>query len=432
MAELREGLNIEKSSLREFVDALKGRLGLIALSDEELQSYGLSLESVRIPMLVLGTPGVGKTCSVISTVNQVNKELPKEKKFAFKKIQLGKLVVGDLTGIPVVMPDGSVKRVQVPDLPPNDPKDPEFSEYGVLFLDEITTVDEAQMQPALGLADSSRDMGEYKLPEHWLVVAAGNGPDCTNFMRLDDAMLLRFETFDILYNYKTDWRDWAHRNGICEEIIAFLNFDETVCARVESTDMDSVGKGSPNPRTWELLSNNIKIYKATHGGEFYPQDEIAHRASRLIGSKAGREFEAFCAYRQKVDYSPEKILAGTEKDPDPNMEKQVFHIIIQKCITALNKDLAGKAMEVESDFDSVDYPEECKKKVANFVNWALPFEQFNFENCIQTFIEIRNTCDDAANILFRPDFGDYCPKFDDFLARNAAYLISNANDIATL
>ena len=411
MAEVREGLNIEKSSLREFVDALKGRLGLLALSDEELQAYGLDLESVRIPMLVLGTPGVGKTCSVISTVKQVNKELPPDKQFKFKKIQLGKLVVGDLTGIPVVMPDGTVKRVQVPDLPPNDPNDPEFSEYGVLFLDEITTVDEAQMQPALGLADSSRDMGEYKLPEHWLVVAAGNGPDCTNFMRLDDAMLLRFETFDILYNYKTDWRDWAHRNGICEEIIAFLNFDETVCARVESTDMDSVGKGSPNPRTWELLSNNIKIYKATHGGDFYPQDEIAHRASRLIGSKAGREFEAFCAYRQKVDYSPEKI---------------------ENAIMKANEELQGKAIEVENGFEDLDYPEECKKMVANFVNWSLPFEQFNFENCIQTFVEIRNTCDDAANILFRNDFGDYCPKFDEFMARNAAYIMSNAQDIGRL
>ena len=115
--------------------------------------------------------------------NLIDKEMPKDKQFGFKKIQLGKLVVGDLTGIPVVMPDGTVKRVHVPDLPPNDPKDPNFKEYGVLFLDEITTVDEAQMQPALGLADSSRDMGEYKLPEHWLVVAAGNGPDCTNFMR---------------------------------------------------------------------------------------------------------------------------------------------------------------------------------------------------------------------------------------------------------
>ena len=244
MAELREDLNIEKSSLREFVDALKGRLGLLALSDEELQAYGLDLESVRIPMLVLGTPGVGKTCSVISTVKQVNKELPKDKQFAFKKIQLGKLVVGDLTGIPVVMPDGSVKRVQVPDLPPSDPNDPEFSEYGVLFLDEITTVDEAQMQPALGLADSSRDMGEYKLPEHWLVVAAGNGPDCTNFMRLDDAMLLRFETFDISYNYKTDWRDWAHQNGICEEIIAFLNenFAEVVATKNKGMIMKNVMK----------------------------------------------------------------------------------------------------------------------------------------------------------------------------------------------
>ena len=47
MGELREGINIEKSTLREFVDALKGRLALMALSDEELNNFGLDLEKVR-------------------------------------------------------------------------------------------------------------------------------------------------------------------------------------------------------------------------------------------------------------------------------------------------------------------------------------------------------------------------------------------------
>ena len=53
-----------------------------------------------------------------------------------------------MQGIPVALPNGKTVRVQMPDLP-----DPERDgEYGVLFLDEITTADEMQVQPALGLA----------------------------------------------------------------------------------------------------------------------------------------------------------------------------------------------------------------------------------------------------------------------------------------
>ena len=99
-------------------------------------------------MLIVGLPGIGKTCGIISSIKEMNKRLPAEKQLGFKKILLGQTVVGSLSGIPVSRPDGTVVRIQIPDLP-NPERD---GEYGVLFLDEITTADEMQIQPALGLA----------------------------------------------------------------------------------------------------------------------------------------------------------------------------------------------------------------------------------------------------------------------------------------
>ena len=177
----REGLNVPQSTLTEFFDDVEGKLALLT-GLVPYEDFGLTLEEIRRPMLVVGLPGIGKTCGIISSIKELNKKLPKEKKLGFKKILLGQTVVGSLSGIPVAKPDGSVVRVQIPDLP-NPEKD---GEYGVLFLDEITTADEMQIQPALGLADDSRSLGEYTLPEHWVVIGAGNGPDCTNFVRLDD------------------------------------------------------------------------------------------------------------------------------------------------------------------------------------------------------------------------------------------------------
>ena len=155
MADVHETLNSSKCTLSTFFEDLTGQLTLLT----ELVPYadkGLTLEDVRRPMLVIGKPGIGKTCGIISIVKKLNEMLPAEKKLGFKKILLGQTIVGSLTGIPVVMPDGSVKRVQMPDLP--DPK--KDGEYGVLFLDEITTADEMQIQPALGLTDDSRSLGE--------------------------------------------------------------------------------------------------------------------------------------------------------------------------------------------------------------------------------------------------------------------------------
>ena len=163
--EQQEGLNLPHSTLTEFFDDVEGKLamltGLVPYED-----FGLTLEEIRRPLLAIGKPGIGKTCGIISSIKEMNKKLPKEKHLGFKKILLGQTVVGSLSGIPVARPDGTVVRIQLPDLP--DPQ--RDGEYGVLFLDEITTADEMQIQPALGLADDSRSLGEYTLPEHWIGV----------------------------------------------------------------------------------------------------------------------------------------------------------------------------------------------------------------------------------------------------------------------
>ena len=141
--------------------------------------------------MVLGDPGIGKTCGIVSIIDELNAQLPADKKLGFKKILLGQTVVGSLSGIPVINNQTSeVKRVQAPDLPIAE----RDGEYGVLFLDEITTADEAQVQPALGLCDDTRNIGTYQLPEHWVVVAAGNGPSCANFIELHDMTLMSATT----------------------------------------------------------------------------------------------------------------------------------------------------------------------------------------------------------------------------------------------
>lgn len=415
--EQQEGLNLPHSTLTEFFDDVEGKLamltGLVPYED-----FGLTLEEIRRPLLVIGKPGIGKTCGVLSSIREMNKKLPKDRKLGFKKILLGQTVVGSLSGIPVSKPDGTVVRIQLPDLP-NPQRD---GEYGVLFLDEITTADEMQIQPALGLADDSRSLGEYSLPEHWIVIGAGNGPDCTNFVRLDDMTLTRFSAYDINYNYHKDFRPYAHTTGINEDIIAFLNFKPDLCVRPESTDMDSAGKMFPCPRTWERLSIELKMRKVQ--GKPVDPDQIANFAGRIIGIKAGREFGAFMQYRKTLAYDIDKILAGTEKDPEVGMPAETYHIIIQSLIK--------KITDKVKTYDSIDdVPLHVYEMCGHMLHWILKFQEL--ERKVNAIAEIRDDCDLLVDLIFDDDFAEnYCPEIDDFLRENNVLLNSAFNNIAGL
>ena len=401
MSEVQEGIGVPKTNLAEFFQDLRGKLTLITgLVDYE--SLGLTLEEVRKPMLVIGLPGIGKTAGIQNIVKELNTQLPPEKQLGFKKILLGQTVVGSLSGIPVVMPDGSVKRVQMPDLP-DESRD---GKYGVLFLDEITTADEMQIQPALGLADDSRNIGEYTLPEGWIVVGAGNGPDCTNFVRLDDMTISRFVPYDIVYNYALDFRPYAHASGLNPDIIAYLNFEPDACVRVESNEMDRAGKIFPCPRTWERLSVELKMRRAL--GNTVSIDRLANFAGKIVGIKAGRDFASFSKFKTQVGYSADKIFDGTERKPD-DMERQCFHIILQACIKKAQNLLKTTVV------NECDYPLSTYQQIRNMLVWFLSID--DLESQINTITEIRDDLPELAELIMDADFAEICPEFQEFIIK---------------
>jgi len=414
-----EGLNIPKSNLSEFFDDVEGKLALLTGLVDASQ-FGLTLEQIRKPLLVIGPPGIGKTCGIIASIREMNKKLPKERKLGFKKILLGQTVVGSLTGIPVAKPDGSVVRIQIPDLP--DPK--RDGEYGVLFLDEITTADEMQIQPALGLADDSRSLGEYTLPEHWLVIGAGNGPDCTNFVRLDDMTLTRFKAYDVSYSFKTDWRPYAHKTNVSEDILAFLNFNPDIMVRVESTDMDSAGKMFPCPRTWERLSIELKMREAM--GKPVSPDNAGNFAGRIVGTKAGMEFGAFMAFKKTLQYDAKKILKGKEKDPVMDLKSETFHIILQSII----KNLKQLQEETLVPGTSGDYPLDTYEQFANAFKWLLKIHSLDMR--LNAIIEMRNDVECVSQMMGDPDFIDMCPEYEQFLEENAYIICTSFDEIEKL
>lgn len=453
-----------KMNLTDFKEQLFNELFLISHESERNQA-NLSLAEARLPLFAVGTPGLGKTAVVSAAQKQINDLLEKEGsniRFGFKKIQLGQTQVGELQGIPLLdtapvkqageevngyndpdaikgsknkasalyavdsnyKSDGSLKgnlpektdrrrvvRVQMEDLP-----DAAIDgEYGILFLDELTTADEAQMQPALGLCDDSRNIGTYKLPEHWLVVGAGNGIDCTNFIRFDDATISRFMIFDLDLNYEKDWRPWAHTVGIHPDIIAFLNFKPEALNHIESeeSEIPNAGRQFTNPRTWTALNTLLKQRDALN--KPIPQDKMAAYASTIIGLKYAREFESFLHFKVTSEYDTDKIMKGKEKSPkeDFTMKEETAHIIIESLISKIQN-----YMKTHSDGPTLKH--EDFDVIANPIKWLLDLPHADMvvsamQELIHEIPEIKE-----KNVLFDNYFSTKaCPEFNDYLTKHA-------------
>ena len=400
-----EDIGVAKSGISEFYSTVRSKLMLMTELVEipERLRHLNKLEDIRIPVMVIGRPGIGKTAGVLSIIRDLNTQLPEDAQIGMKKIMLGQTLIGSLGGIPVVDPStGIVHKALASELP----REEIDGKYGVLFLDEVTTADEQQVQPALGLADDSRSIGEYTLPENWLVVCAGNGPEDANFIRLDNTLLSRCINFDILYDYREDWRPWAHANGIQQNIIAFLNFKPEAIFTMVSTENDRSGKVFPCPRSWTNLSRELDLQELVGRPV---KGNLYEFASRIIGVDAAREFAAFARYEDQVEYDVQKILAGTERDPQRLASQEVFHILSQAILGELKLLLAKTVDENEN------FPHETYVTIANAVRWIIKLDQFMLEHVVSFLFESRNQVPLLSLALLRPEFTPYCPEFDEFI-----------------
>lgn len=400
-------------SLGSFFEEVRGRLSVLTsgMLDEETAIEAGNV--YRKPILVTGDPGIGKTFGIISIIEELNRQLPAEKQIGFVKIPLSTTLVGELNGIQAVDVEKDMSKQFPSPLLPRVDRD---GEYGVLFLDEITTADLMQVQPALCLCDDTRSIGvHYTLPKNWIVVAAGNTPKCSNFNRFDDVSLNRFAVFNISYNYERDWRGWAHKNRINPLILAFLNFKPEYCVHVISTEADRAGKQFASPRSWAYLSGALCIRRLQ--GCPVQQSELFQYAADYIGEEVASEFASFCLFNTKMKLDPKDILEGKVTKCEQMVEEE-FHIVLQKLCRSL-EDILRTTADANGDHPLATY-----LQVSNVVKWLISAEDFMLDMCINGFKELGQEIPSIRDILIDDDgsFADICPEYLAFCTAHQSVL----------
>lgn len=208
--------------------------------------------SLKLPIMLWGPPGVGKS-SIVAAVAAAHK-LP------LVDLRLAQLDATDLRGIPV--PDREARRVDwfAPAFLPREGK-------GLLFLDEIDKAPALVKNAALQLV-LDRRVGDYHLPEGWVLACAGNREEDNAFSApLGAALANRLLHVEIDADLDT-WAVWAKANKIDDDIVAFLRF------RPELLYKQTGDHAFPSPRSWEAASRllvskgpaSISLVAAAVGG----------------------------------------------------------------------------------------------------------------------------------------------------------------------
>jgi MoxR-like ATPase len=162
---------------------------------------------------------------------------------------------------------------------------------GILFLDELTAAPQMTQAGCYQLV-LDRKLGEYHLPDDWVVVAAGN-PASERGVHFSMPRPLRNRFVHL--SLEPDFEDWcqlAVHAGLRSEIVAFLRFKPALLHDANAT---SDVNAWPTPRSWQMASNvQSGFARRQNGGFFTGAKEIeAQLLEGTIGPAAATELVAF-------------------------------------------------------------------------------------------------------------------------------------------
>ena len=255
------------------------------------------------PLLLIGPPGIGKT--------QIMEQVARECKVALVSYTITHHTRQSAVGLPFIREKEfggktySVTEYTMSEIIASvyDKIEQTGLKEGILFIDEINCVSET-LAPTMLQFLQCKTFGNQKVPEGWVIVAAGNPPEYNRSVREFDVVTLdRIKKIDVEADFSV-WKEYAYQAGVHQAVISYLELKKENFYRVETT-VD--GKMFATARGWEDLSQMIGVYEELG----LPMDrEVIYQY--IQHWKIAKDFANYLElyYKYQRDYKVEEILQG--------------------------------------------------------------------------------------------------------------------------
>lgn len=319
---------------------------------EKLSSAYISIIKAKLPVktmpsvMLWGPPGVGKSQGIKQIGLKIEKEL--KKKVVITDVRLLLFNPIDLRGIPTANEDKTLAIWLKPQIFQMDPSNKVIN---ILFLDEISAAPQS-VQAAAYQITLDRTVGEHKLPENCIVIAAGNRTtDKSVAYKMPKALANRLMHIEIEGSFKS-WKKWAKETGINKNVIDFLSDNRRYFIYSESSD----DLAFPTPRSWEMVSN---IFNCVSDDPNLVHDLV----EGIVGKEASIHLFSWIKEKQNILIEDKK---------QPTKRKKIKHSYYD--FDTVEKIFNGESVIVPDDYSILE------KLVDDMELYATEFKDDNMDN----------------------------------------------------
>lgn len=311
---------------------------------ELIDNYKVGLAS-----FVWGSPGTGKS----DLINQLARAL----NVGLVDVRVAGKDPVDMSGLPSIADGKSIWNI--PSMLPDAARD---GEYGILFLDELTSAVPAMQTVAYQLVLEGK-CGDYTLPKGWQVIAAGNyATDRAVVYRQSSALAGRFGHYDLIVDVE-EWIDWGISANIAEELLAFIKYRPTILHA-----MDTDKRASPTPRLWEFVNRHIP---------FMTPDNEYNKVAAFVGEAAAIEFNHFMKIVRSLPTFDEIVQnpSGAKTSTDPATNYTIASLLMKNVDTKNFEQIMKYVRYMPEEYQAVFVLDAIKRNeelaaTKSFLDWA--------------------------------------------------------------
>ncbi len=273
------------------------------LTKDELGRYCIPPEKQR-PVFLIGAPGIGKTA--------IMKQIAEEIGVGLLSYSMTHHTRQSVLGLPFIEHktyDGkeySVSEYTMSEIIASvyDLMEESGVKEGILFIDEINCVSET-LAPIMLQFLQYKVFGKHRVPDGWIVVAAGNPPEYNDSVREFDIVTWdRLKRIDVEPDFDV-WKEFAYKTHVHSAIVTYLGIKRSNFFNI-STTLD--GKRFVTARGWDDLGRIIELYEK-NGLSVDVRLVSQYLQDKKIAIDFANYYDLY--YKYKKDYRIDDILKGS-------------------------------------------------------------------------------------------------------------------------